>query len=248
MATAREFDHAVELASANPKLGVGCHLVLVGGRAVAPAGDIPSLADQNGNLPASLAVFAARVGLGSIPPREIECEIRAQIEKVRGAGINPSHVDTHKHTHAHPVVMEAIGQVLRDYDIKRIRNPIENLRDSWNGAGLSSRLVPAAIVRVIAGSFRAASARYGLVSPRHFLGLAMTGRLGPRALRRMVEMLPEGSSEIMVHPGICDNDLARTGSRLQEQRQFELDGLLDPGVRGAVEAGGIELINYCGLN
>jgi chitin disaccharide deacetylase len=248
MATAREFDHAVALALANPGLGVGCHLVLVGGRAVSPAEEIPSLADKDGQLPSSLAQFAARVSLRSVRPAEIEWELRAQIDKIRRAGIEPSHVDTHKHTHVHPVVMEAVGRVVRDYRIKRIRNPIENLRDSWNGVGFSTRLAAAGIVCLIGRRFRGISERYGLASPDHFLGLARTGQLGPEALRRMIEVLPEGSTEIMLHPGICDDDLARTGSRLQAQRQLELDGLLNPDVKHTVEKEDIRLISYCGLN
>lgn len=248
MATAREFDHAVALALANPTLGVGCHLVLVGGTAVAPAEEIASLADKDGKLPTSLALFAARVSLGRIRPRDIERELRAQIQKIRDAGIEPTHVDTHKHTHVHPLVMEIVARVARGYEIKRIRNPIENLRDSWSGVGLSTRLVPSGVVRVIGGRFREIARRYGLASPDRFLGLAKTGQLGPDGLRRMIEMLPEGSTEIMVHPGICDEDLARTGSRLQGQRQFELDGLLDSNVKRAVQASGIQLVSYCGLN
>jgi hopanoid biosynthesis associated protein HpnK len=248
MATAAEFDHAVALALANAGLGVGCHLVLVGGKAVAPPEKIPSLVDRDGRLPSSLAVFAARVSVGSVRPAEIEWELRAQIEKIGRAGIEPSHADTHKHTHVHPVVMEAVGKVAGEFGIKRVRNPVEKLRDSWNGVGLSARLAPAAVVRVIGASFRRIAARHGLASPEHFLGLAQTGQLGPQALRRMIEMLPEGSTEIMVHPGVSDDDLARTGSRLQEHRQLELHGLLDATVKHTVEKEGVRLMSYCGLN
>ncbi|MGD0964714.1 MAG: ChbG/HpnK family deacetylase [Candidatus Acidiferrales bacterium] len=248
MATGRAFDHAVALALANPELGVGCHLVLVGGRAVTPAAEISSLVDPGGNLPSSVALLVARVSLGAVRPSEIERELRAQIEKIRRTGIEPTHVDTHKHTHVHPVVMEAVGKVARDYGIKRVRNPIENLRDSWKGVGLSTRLVPAGVVRVIGRRFRGISKRCGLVSPDHFLGLARTGELGPEALRQMIELLPQGTTEIMMHPGVCDGDLARTGSRLQGQRQLELDGLLDADVKRTVEKEGIQLISYCGLN
>ena len=52
----------------------------------------------------------------------------------------------------------------------------------------------------------------------------------------------------MLHPGDCDDDLAKTGSRLQRQRQLELDGLLDPDVRLAVENEGVRLITYGDLN
>jgi len=248
MATAPAFEHAVALALANPGLGVGCHLVLVGGKAVAPPQEISSLADSDGRLPVSLSGFAARVSAGTIRPADIERELRAQIEKIRGAGIQPSHVDTHKHTHVHPIVMEIIARIVPDYGIRRVRNPIESLRDSWNGVGLSTRLAPAGVVRVVGRNFHESAARHGLRSPDHFLGLARTGQLGPEALRRVIEQLPEGSTEIMVHPGVCDEDLARTGSRLQAQRQLELDGLLDAAVKRTVEKEGIRLISFCGLN
>ncbi len=213
-----------------------------------PSDEISSLADDNGRLPDSLVVFAAKVSLGQIRTSEIEREVWAQIEKIRTAGIEPSHLDTHKHTHAHPAVMNVIGRVARDAGIKRVRKPVERLRDSWNGGGLSKHLAAAATVRVIAMEFEAISRKYGLRAPHHFLGLALTGQLGPAALRRMIEQLPEGTTEIMLHPGICDEDLARTGSRLQQQRQLELDGLIDPDVRRTVEKEGIRLIGYCGLN
>jgi hopanoid biosynthesis associated protein HpnK len=248
MATAPAFEHAVALALANPGLGVGCHLVLVGGRAVAPPHEISSLADSDGRLPVSLPGFAARVSAGTIRPADIERELRAQIVKIRDAGIQPSHVDSHKHTHVHPIVMELIARIVPDYGIGRVRNPIESLRDSWNGVGLSARLAPAGVVRVVGRNFHEIAGHHGLRSPDHFLGLARTGQLGPEALRRMIEQLPEGSTEIMVHPGVCDEDLARTGSRLQAQRQLELDGLLDAAVKRTVEKEGIRLISFCGLN
>ena len=248
MATAPSFEDAVELARGNSTLGVGCHLVLIGGKAIAPLREIPSLVDQNGKLPDSLVAFAANVSRGEVRPADIERELRAQIEKIRSAGIEPTHLDTHKHTHAHPVVMEALGRVARDAGIKRVRKPIENLADAWSSAGWSTGVAAAAVVRTIARRFEEIAREYGLLSPDHFLGLAMTGQLGPAAMRRMISALPEGRTEIMLHPGICDADLAKTGSRLQAQRQLELDGLLDADVKNTVEKEGIQLISYCGLN
>jgi hopanoid biosynthesis associated protein HpnK len=248
MATAPAFDDAVELARANAKLGVGCHLVLVGGRAVTPYAEIPSLAAPDGNLPASLAVFATNVSRGRIRAQEIGRELRAQIDKIRSAGINPSHLDTHKHTHAHPVVMEELARAARDSGILRVRKPVEHLADSWRSAGLSKGIGAAALVRTIARGFAEIAREFGLLSPDNFLGLAMTGQLGPEALRRMISALPEGRTEIMLHPGFCDEDLARTGSRLQQQRQLELDGLVDPEVKHMIAKEGIQLISYCGLN
>ncbi len=248
MANAPAFQDACALARANPRLGVGCHVVLVGGKSVVPFREIPSLADKDGNLSDSLLGFATKATLGQIRPGEIEREVRAQIDRIRAAGIEPSHLDSHKHTHAHPVVMNAIAKVARECGISRVRTPIERLRDSWNSAGLSAQLAAAVAVQLAAGPFASISRKYGLRSPDRFLGLAMTGKLGPVALRRMIESLLEGTTEIMLHPGECDDDLEKTGSRLQMHRQLELGGLLDPDVRLAVENEGVRLITYGDLN
>src|ERR1700728_4580190 len=98
-------------AEANPNLGVGCHLVLTGGNSVAPKEKIPSLADGQGRLPLSLAALVRRLSLGSIRTEDIETELSAQLEKIRRAGMELTHVDTHKHTHVHPRVMASIGRV-----------------------------------------------------------------------------------------------------------------------------------------
>jgi hopanoid biosynthesis associated protein HpnK len=253
MANGSAFDHAVECARANPKLGVGCHLVLAGGLPVARPEEIPSLVDKNGRLPPSLGAFVARVTCGAVRAGDIERELRAQIGKVRAAGIEPTHLDTHKHTHAHPRVMKILAQVAQELGITRVRKPAEYLKDSWrvmcgeSGASLK-QLAAVAAVRVISANFSSISKKHGLRSPDTFLGVAATGQLGADVLCHLIDMLPEGRTEIMLHPGICDEDLARTGSRLQQQRQFELDGLLAPQVRRAIEHHDVHLITYRELN
>lgn len=253
MACADAFDHAVDLAKANPRLGVGCHLVLVGGKAVAPLDDIPTLADEDGRMPESLGVFVTRLSSGRIRLQEIERELRAQIQKIRSAGIEPTHLDTHKHTHAHPAVMGALGRVAQEFGITRVRKPMEDLRDSWEssrikGLGISKELLAAAAARAAAPWFHSVARKYGLRSPDYFLGLAMTGHLGPEALRRMIGAVREGSTEIMLHPGICDSDLQKLETRLLQQRSAEMEALIDPGIKSVIEERGIRLITYGDLN
>jgi hopanoid biosynthesis associated protein HpnK len=253
MACGVAFEDAVERAKVNPGLAVGCHLVLVGGRAIAPREEIPSLVDKAGQLPETLSGFVARVSLGRVRAEEIEREMRAQIEKIRAAGIELTHLDTHKHTHVHPIVMEALGRAAQATGITRVRKPIEDIQDSWetsrgDGARLSKQLVAATVVSAMAPRFAAISREYELHSPAHFLGLAATGQLGPAMLRRMIESLAEGQTEIMLHPGVCDAELRKSGSRLQQQRETELEGLLDAGVRSAIEERGIRLISFREVN
>ncbi|HVB87222.1 MAG TPA: hopanoid biosynthesis-associated protein HpnK [Candidatus Dormibacteraeota bacterium] len=252
MASSRAFDDAVARAKATPTLGVGCHLVIVGGTAVSPPPAIPSLVDADGKFPRTLPQLVARLSSGSVRSRDIETELRAQIEKIRHAGIEPTHVDTHKHTHVHPLVMNALGKVANELGITRVRKPAEDLADSWETQAAGERswssLASAAAVRAAALWFESLARKYGLRSPDHFLGLAMTGRLGAAALCQLIDNLPEGRTEIMLHPGMCDADLASTGSRLQQQRQLELEALLAPEVRRAVERNAVRLITYRELN
>ncbi len=253
MACGAAFDHAVDLSKRNPRLGVGCHLVLVGGNSVASPSEIPTLADKNGRLPASLGGFVTRLSSGLIRIEEIERELRAQIQKIRNAGIEPTHLDTHKHTHAHPAVTGAVGRVAQEFGITRIRKPMEDLRDSWEssrgeGSGISKALLAAAAARAAAPFFHALARKYALRYPDYFLGLAMTGHLDPEALRRMIGSIREGTSEIMLHPGVCDSDLQQLETRLLQERNAEMAALVDTGVKSAIEERGIRLINYGDLN
>ncbi|MDE3108544.1 MAG: hopanoid biosynthesis-associated protein HpnK [Acidobacteriota bacterium] len=252
MATSRAFDDAVARAKAAPKLGIGCHLVLVGGSPVASPDEIRSLVDENGRFPRTLPQLVRKVSLGDVRPRDIDRELCAQIEKIRRSGIEPTHVDTHKHTHAHPVVMNVLGRVAREMGITRVRKPAEDLTASWRSQKAGERswtqLASAAAVRAVTPWFESLARRYGLRSPDHFLGLAMTGRMSASVLGELIAALPEGTTEIMLHPGICDADLVATGSRLRKQREIEMEALLAPEVRGIVEHRGVRLITYRELN
>ena len=249
MANGPAFDDAVGRAKANSELGIGCHLVLTGGISVAPPEKIPSLATSDGRLPETLAAFVARASSGGIRTTDIETELRAQIGKIRQAGIEPTHVDTHKHTHVHPRVMGVVARVAHDLGITRIRNPVESLADSWRSTRRDSAirikdLAASAAVLSVGWNFRTISAKYNLHYPEHFLGLAATGRLNATALCELIDTLPHGCTEIMLHPGICDADLARTGSRLQQQRQIEMEALLSPEAKRALGDHGVCRITF----
>ena len=89
MANGSAFHDAVRLARANPGLDVGCHLMLISGRAVSqPDRELPR------SVPQLLAGLASDWRVGAI-----EREFSAQIEKIQAARISISHLDTHK-THS----------------------------------------------------------------------------------------------------------------------------------------------------
>lgn len=252
MANGPAFEDAVELGRANPQLGVGIHLCLVSGPAVASAKDIPALADRDGQLPKTLFVLLTRLSGGWIPTRQIEREFRAQIQRVLDAGIRPSHLDTHKHTHTHPRVMEALGRVANEFGIRNVRKPFEDFRTALgshtDGHTNTRQVISAVAAGTAAPLFRLLVRSYGLRTPDHFFGLTTTGRLSSKELLQVLELLPPGTSELMCHPGVCDEELEKSPTRLKRERQIELEALTDPDVRRAAEKRGIRLICYEELN
>lgn len=113
MANGDAFAEAVALARATPSLDIGCHAVLVQGA---------SVRDSSLLLPATLPKLARALMRGEISAYE---EIRAQVWKIVDAGIRPSHIDTHKHTHLMPPVLRAVARVAREFGIRWVRRPFD---------------------------------------------------------------------------------------------------------------------------
>jgi hopanoid biosynthesis associated protein HpnK len=249
MAGGDAFEDAVCLAGQNPALGVGCHLVLVGERAVAPPDRIPTLADRDGRLPATLAELIGRLALGRVHQGDLETELRAQLGRVCAAGIRPTHVDTHKHTHLYPRVMQAVARVASEFGVFAVRKPYENLRTLLGRGerrerGQLSRSTTAALAGLGRRGFRSLAERGGLRSPDYFWGIRWTGTLSEADLLRALDRLAEGTTELMCHPGLHDAELDGKATRLKAERQRELEVLTAPRVRRAVERAGIQLISF----
>jgi chitin disaccharide deacetylase len=253
MANGAAFEDAIRYAKENPTLGVGCHLVLVGGACVEAADAIPTLADHDGRLPRSLAVLTGKLVARAVRLEDIARELRAQISKVAQAGIKPTHLDSHKHTHLHPRIMEQVIRVGEEFGVRRIRKPFEDpavllrfaFQDGW---GSWMRPVTMLVARTAAPQFEKLARDHGVSMPGHFWGMAATGHLSRDVIMSMIGSMPEGVNELMCHPGEYDDELERSRTRLKKARQDELEVLVDPSVRSAIQQRGIELVDYRGLD
>ena len=95
--------------------------------------------------------------------------------------------------------------------------------------------------------FHRVLSRHGCRTTDHFAGFQITGRFRAAELVELMAVLPEGSTELMVHPGRCGPTLRSAPTRLKESREAELEALVSPEVRAAMVRSGIELVNYAGL-
>jgi predicted glycoside hydrolase/deacetylase ChbG (UPF0249 family) len=198
MATGEAFAHAVELSRENPDLDIGCHLVLVG----------------SSGFPATVPALLYAVATRRI---RIYDELATQVRRILDAGLHPTHLDTHKHTHLLPPVLDAVARISEEFRIPWVRRPL------LPGRALS---------------------KHGCRTTDHFAGFRMTGKYGAPELAALIRHLRDGTTEFMCHPGFCTAELRGASTRLKESRQRELDALTSQQVRDALSEGGVDLVSY----
>jgi predicted glycoside hydrolase/deacetylase ChbG (UPF0249 family) len=252
LANGAAFAGGLEIAGRAPGLGLGVHLNLSDGAPVADRETVTSLLNDAGQFaggPESLLLRRARRGLVL---KEVEIEWDAQIQKVRDAGIEPTHLDGHKHVHMLPGLFEIALRLAKRHSIGAIRIALEDssLRTALasgkkqrNGVVIRQG-VQARGLKLIARDAREQAARAGIATADYFCGIAQTGELTLEGLKKFLKSLPEGTTELMCHPGYADAALKKTATRLQDSRQAELEILTDTEVRNLVASQGIRLIDY----
>jgi hopanoid biosynthesis associated protein HpnK len=250
MANAKATDSAIDLAKAQPSLKTGCHVVLIDG--VPLTANLPSLTDGSSRFRSSLKQFALAAVRGQIAAEEIQREVEAQIRKIQSRGITLTHVDSHKHTHMFPHVLRPLLRAAKSCGIRAVRNPFEPLH-SWPigmvlaSPGLWLRSAGVMAFRMFAAEFRRALKDEGMVSTDGTVGIAVTGLLDQQKLLRILEALPDGTWELVCHPGYSDSDLQAAGTRLTQSRELELAALTSVDTKKALARCQVELISYADL-
>ena len=187
-----------------------------------------------------------------ISAEEIQREVEAQIRKIQSRGIMLTHLDSHKHTHMFPHVLRPLLRAAKACGIRAVRNPFEPLR-CWPAGmvlgtpGLWLRSAGVMAFQMFAAEFRRAVKEEGMVSTDGTVGIAVTGMLDQKRLLRILEALPEGTWELVCHPGYSDSDLQAAGTRLTQSREIELSALTSAETKKALAHRQIELISYADL-
>ena len=223
MATGDAFDDAVRLARETPSLDIGCHLVLVGSPGF--PGTVPGLVR---------AVALRRIAIYS--------ELLKQVRRILDAGLHPTHLDTHKHTHLLPPVLDAVARISEEFGIRWVRRPFDFPVEA-SGIGLGKRLVSRGL-GLVRGRLERVLAAHHCRMTDHFAGFRITGNYDGAELAKLIGRLPEGVTEFMCHPGFCGDELRSARTRLKDSRERELRALTSAVVKEALRAGGVKLSGY----
>ncbi len=236
MANGSAFEDAVEIAQQHTTLDVGCHVVLVDGQPVSAPAEVPTLLDGGSSAPifhSSLGRFALALYAGTIREQDIEHEAIAQIRKLQQAGIHVSHVDTHKHTHMFPKVLRPLIRAAEITGVRAIRNPFE-VREGTASRGFRlpglhrgktpiKRGVQVGILSAMRSTFQQMVRDAALHTTDGALGIIATGTLSfEQRLTEILDRLPQGTWELVCHPGFADNDLDAIKTRLRASRAIEM--------------------------
>jgi len=211
MATGPYFSPAVYMAFAQPGLAVGCHVVLVDGSPCLRPGEVPSLLDPLGSSGFRITVgsFVSDLLRGRIQEKEIEAEAVAQIRRIQSSGLTVSHIDSHKHLHAFPRVLAPLLRAARHCGVNCVRNPFEpgwSLRATRTGGTV--RRMQVHVMRSQRRTFCRLTKEHGLCTADGSIGLLATGVLDDSVLRSLLRAMPEGTWELVCHPGYTDSALA----------------------------------------
>jgi len=217
MANGDAFEDAVRLARDTPTLDVGCHLVLVQGRSLLSGAPFPERLQD---------VYLA-LAKGHI---DVYRELRAQIEKILAAGLRPTHLDSHKHTHIVPKVFRAVVHLAHEFQIPNVRLPLD-----------TTLPVPASALGVLRRYYARLARDYNVHMTDHFVGFRLTGSLTEASFAAALESLRDGTTEFMCHPGYLGPELTNAATRLKQSRVLELEALVSPRIREIMAAKAIHL-------
>jgi predicted glycoside hydrolase/deacetylase ChbG (UPF0249 family) len=182
-------DRALAYALEHPELGFGVHLTFTGEKGSRPLAHVPGLTGRDGRFLSPRAV-RARALSGRLDPGQIAREIEAQVRAVRDAGVEVSHVDSHRHLHKFAPFREALARALPGLGIRRVRSVQDVYLEGsplsptyWLGRRWRRRI------------------RDRFETTDHFFMAGKKDAPWTRALLARLDRLGPGSLEVGVHPG-----------------------------------------------
>lgn len=223
-------------------LGVGLHLNLVVGR---PLTAVPTLTDSHTGDFLSLGELARRAMAGRVRAGDVRRECDAQIAALAAEGIAMTHLDSHRHSHALPGILPAVVASARAGAIRIVRRPLDRLLLAEPVVSAKMLALHAAWRVAITGVPGSDRAAFGHVA--HFRGIALQGAPELESkLLTLLDSLPGGVTELMLHPGYDDATLAALDP-YRAERERELSVLTSGVLGAALDRGAIRLATFAAV-
>ena len=236
----------------NPEHAVGVHLTFTsewGEYRWGPVAEnnTSSLRDSEGFMHHESDQFEETADLD-----EVEAEIRAQIERFKSFGIEPSHLDNHMGSlygiaTGRLELLQLIFDIAAEYKLP-FRFPGTFIPEMMGNEMLDIQL-PEEIIKMAFSKFTAYAKDNGVLMPDYLIPGDWSGpwkddyELYREYIYELYRSFPAGVTETYIHPAFeCDELKAITGS--WQRRVWEHKLFSDPKTLQHIKALGIELISY----
>jgi predicted glycoside hydrolase/deacetylase ChbG (UPF0249 family) len=221
-----------------PRLGVGIHLVATAGKPLRPYKYVSTIVNGEGYFRSIRDYKATSSFFEQLDPAQLQDEWRSQIDKFLQLGLNLDHLDSHHHIACyHKKVYEVMIALAEEYD-----TPIRTILPVPSSNALFGR-VDHNILNFFSQFALSLLSVHPIRQPDGFISSFMHQGASLRNLLRILTELPDGTFELMCHPGIVDEELSSVSS-YNMLRQAELDALTHKKTRELIESYQIELINF----
>jgi hopanoid biosynthesis associated protein HpnK len=230
---------AVRLARGLPDLAVGLHLVLADGWSVLPQRSIPALVDGAGRFGNNMLRDGVRFFALPAVRRQLEAEIRAQFQAFADTGLPLDHVNAHKHFHLHPTLLEMLLRIGSEFGLTAVRLPREPAWVARRAGGAIAGPAVAGLLSPWLAIMRRRLRAAHIAHNDYVFGLSDSGAMDEARLLEFLGRLPDGVTEIYLHPGV-ESGAAIAASMSGYRHAQELQALLSPRVLAAIAACGAQ--------
>jgi hypothetical protein len=126
-----------------------------------------------------------------------------------------------------PAVLRPLLRAARACEVPAVRNPFGQvwplpMSSILRTRRLWKRFAQLNVLRNFAAKFRREVESFGLRTTDGSLGVLVTGVLDRRLFTAIADNMPEGTWELVCHPGYNDADLDQIRTRLRRSREQEL--------------------------
>jgi hopanoid biosynthesis associated protein HpnK len=239
------FEDAVARAKLLPRLGVGLHLTLVDGNPVLPAAQVPDLVGSDGRIPDDAIGYGVKLFFSPAMRAQVRAEIIAQFERFRATGLALDHVNGHQHFHMHPAIVSVLADVLPRYGSPPVRVPFEPFGPSYGAMRdrAAGRMFTSAFYTSQTFALSRTLKRLNIPSNTASFGINDTGHMTEARVLRYLHNLPEGTTELYLHPATRrwegPDNLPASYEAEEEYR-----ALISPNVAAKLQALGIKPVSF----
>ncbi len=210
-----------------PFLGIGLHVNLTVGSPLTDNAD--TLTDENSMFLDSRR-FMGRINAMDLV--QVEAEVRAQVARfVELTGKHPDHLDAHKHMmYMHADLLAILVKIAGGLGVPVRRARADEYAETGGTAVTADML-----------------AAHNIVSTDHFISRYMGAhKVSLGDLLNILMDIPNGTTELMCHPGYVDSELEHQSS-YTEWREMEVHALTQPSAREVLVSQQIDLITFADL-